>query len=224
MKKRTAILVAAILMAMSLSACAEDNCKANSDGHCTKSTEDPNVITTNLARKISELTQRINSNDAAMRAAAIEIALCDESQTIRGIAIAAALSRFNSLTPEIIMEKESALEPGDLPNIVTNGIRWGSDMHSFEGTIDLPPLGNTVRGQITGDLLAISFQRVKIATSLLQQRNKQGAANTDNTNSDGIITSCTAHLAPNSSRNALEGDMTCVKLPIKLRIRLGFLG
>lgn len=217
MKKTTAILIA-LLMGPSLSVFSQGNSPNNPDDQIAR--------TTKLAQTISELKARINSNDAAMRAAAIEIALSNESPTVRGMALVAALSRFNAITPEIIIEKENPIAPGDLPNIAIQSIIWSkdNDMHSFEGTINLPPHGNVVRGKITDSLLEISFGKVKLEPTLFQRTNQRETAGSSNINSAVIIKPCVAHLRLNTSRNALEGDMTCESLPVKFRLRLGFLG
>ena len=204
-----------MLIGPSLSICAENNCAKNSTGHCASSTEDLNTRTTNLANKISELNQRIASNDQAMRTAAIEAALCDDSPTIRGTAMAAALSRFNTLTPQIIVGREDAIDSGNLPNISIADVKWSPDMHSFTGHIVLDGLAG-VTGRVTDSRLEVTFSRVKIARELLKVANS-------NAPSEEVKT-CRSHLEINSERNALEGPMSCEGTNIHFKLRLYFLG
>lgn len=222
MKKRVGAFVALLVTSYS-SICAEAPCPSPTGSHCAQNcTVDQNVRALNLANQISELTDRIKSNNMSTRAAAIEVALCDPSPTVRGMAMAAALSRFATLTPEILIDAKK--EPGSLPNISIEGIRWSDDAHSFEGHLDLGGPANSVKGQVTSDQLTISFQAVKLMTSLFPENNRGVAPSTNTPLPSEAVTSCVAHLRVNETRNALEGPMTCVKLPTRFSLRLSFLG
>ena len=210
MKKTTAIL-AALLMGPSLSVFSQGNSPGNPD--------DPIARTTRLAQTISDLTARINSDDAAIRAAAIEIALRNESPTVRGMALAAALNRFHTLTPEFIVERENPIEPGDLPNISIRDIRWSPpDMHSFYGNI----VGNNAHGEVTHDQLSITFTGISVASNLYQ-RGRQIQPNPP-LPPPQKPTDCRVTLRLNDSRTSLEGNLQCNQVSRLFRIRLGFLG
>lgn len=215
MKKTTAIFVT-LLMGPNLSVLSQENNPSSPD--------DPIARTTRLAKTISDLTARINSDDPAIRAAAIEIALSNESPSVRCMALAEALSRFNTLIPKIIVGRENPIEPGDLPNIAITIKKWSESRRSFVGYIDLGGPSNIVNGQVSNDQLSIEFSAVKLSSRLLQNIRQAGMSNENPRQPAEILTKCNAHLEPNESRNALEGDMTCGKLPVRFHLRLGFLG
>ena len=190
-----------------------------SQGNSPSNPDDPIARTTRLAQTISDLTARINSDDAAIRAAAVEVALSNESPTVRGMALATALNRFHTLTPEFIVERENPIEPGDLPNISIRDIRWlPPDMHSFVGNV----VGNGAHGEVTHDQLSITFRGIYIASKLFQ-KSSQIQPNPSSPPPQKQ-TDCTVILKLNDSRTSLEGDLKCNQVSRQFRIRLGFLG
>lgn len=86
------------------------------------------------ARHLHDYLDLINNKDASVRLAAMESALGDADPTVRGVALASYLKRFEALTPEIVLDAASPVAQEDVPIVITYQLRWSADGTSFTGS------------------------------------------------------------------------------------------
>ena len=169
------------------------------------------------ARHLHEYLDLINNKDASVRLAAMKSALSDLDPTVRGVALASYLKRFEALTPEIVLDAASAVAQEDVPIVVINRVSWSADGTSFTG-YSSGCAAYPVRGQIAGGKLAISFDGVCLRPSLLAKNANANPGNGRQFEPD----SCQLTLLLNEHHDLLEGPLHCAGMSEMLKVALPF--
>ena len=171
------------------------------------------------ARRSHEYLDLIKSNDKAVQMAALEAALKDPDPALHGLALEAYLRRFDTLTPEVVLQSGSKFTHADIPSMLIQGIKWSSSAPTMEGAHFAGCGGYGLRGQVASGRLSLDYESLCIGRALLGDPDVGVGQAPD---SKPIGARCEVIMAPNPQDDALEGPLHCDGVRTVLQIRLYF--